>query len=322
MKNLKTKYLLIILVLLVIPFFKEVDAQLINIPTNEIINVPVVEINDNQPIDFLINKKEFTVGEKIEAKAVFHNQTQQPLAGRMIVTVSPLDKSFPAKPFLKEFNLLAGGKTEDFISEMKIEDWMPAGIYQAEIEIQDDWNHLVGKKLELFEVFKEEKINNEIEAAIQICSDKDCSKKRAVFNKNELVYFKLDTSLQDIQINATVKTPNGKIDVLDFENNSSSYSLENSAEGKYSLWVNLSKENYKSRRIEREFTFEKDYTEEIFESICKVDGKCENEENEQNCPQDCSSKITKISNLYIFVAVILIIVIGIIMFILKRKRSN
>ena len=331
MENLKIKikYLLIILTLLAIPIFKKADAQFINIPKNEVIDAPIAGVNDNQPIDFSINKKEFTAGEKIETKAVFHNQTEQPLAGRMIVVISPLDKSFPAKPFLKEFNLSAGEKTEDFISEMRIEDWMPAGIYQAEIEIRDKNDHSIYKKSEFFEIFQEEKIDNEIEAVVQVCANEDCSIEKMVFGKGETVYFKLNASTQDLKINATIKTPDKKIEVLNFENDIISYSLAGAEEGSYSLWVNFSKEGYKNRRTEKKFIFEEGYTEEMFESVCKINGKCEGEEDKVNCPKDCNLKseirndenFNKIFGYAIYFIIFIIAVLVIKIFINKRKSN-
>ena len=327
MKNLtiRLKFLLVVLVLLTIPFFEETNAQLINLPTNELIDVPVgdIPINepaDNQIVNFSINKKEFTTGEKVEVKTIFHNQTQQSLVGRMIVVILPLDKSFPAKSFIKEFDLLAGEKTQDFISEMNIENWMPAGMYKTEVEIRDARDHIIGKKFEVFEIFKEE-INNKIEATIQVCVDKDCSKKRMVFGKDEMVYFKLDTSIQNMKINATIKTPTGKIDILNFKNNASSYSLENAVNGKYSLWINLSKEGYENKRVEKKFSLEEDYTEAEFKSICKIDGKCEGEENIYNCPKDCSPQPIN-NKLYILIAGILLIAGTGIALVLKRKREK
>ena len=332
MKNLKIKasYLLVVLFLLAIPIFKKADAQFIDISKDEIVDVPMAGVNDNQPIDFSINKKEFTAGEKIEIKAVFQNQTQQSLAGRMIIIISSLDKSFPAKSFLKEFDLSAGEKTEDFISEMKIEDWMPVGIYQAEIEIRDKNDHSIYKKSEFFETFQEEKIDNEIEAAVQVCANEDCSIEKMVFGKNETVYFKLNASVQNLKINATIKTPDEKIEILNFENDIISYPLVSAEEGKYSLWVNFSKENYKNRRIEKKFIFEEEYTEEIFESVCKIDGKCEGEEDKINCPKDCNLKSeirndensNKIFYYAIYFIIFVIVVFAIKMYVNKRNSSK
>ena len=338
MENLTTKikYLLIILSLLIIPIFKEVNAQFINIPKDEPIAVPMIEVNDDQPIDLSINKKKFTAGEKIGVKANFQNQTQQSLAGRMIVVISALDGSFPAKSFIREFDLSSGEKTQDFVSEMKIEPWMPAGGYKAEVEIRDENDHSMGKKFDFFEVFREEKNDddNEIEAGIQICINEECSSERMIFGKDEIVYFKLNASTEDMQINATIKTPDGKIEILNFENDSASYSLMDAEEGKYSLWANLSKEDYKNRRIEKEFIFEEGYTEEIFESVCRIDGKCEGEENKINCPKDCDVKnkthlITKddkspnkVLGYAIFFVIFIIVVLAVKMYMNKKNRNK
>lgn len=323
MKNLiKIKYASIVLALLLIPFFEEANAQLIHIPKDEMIDAPMPGVNTNQPVEFLINKRKLTTGEKIEVKAIFQNQTQQPLAGRMIVSIFPADKSFPAKPFIKEFNLLAGEKTADFVSEIDIEDWMPVGIYQAEVEIRDKNDYIIYKKSDFFEVFREEKNNNKIKAIVQVCADQDCFQQRAVFNKKETVYFKLDLAIQDVQINATIKTPVGKIEHLIFEDNFAEFKSDEV--GKFSLWVNISKEGYEKSRVEREYMTEENYTEVEFPLICKIDGKCAGDENEENCSQDCSAKIIKIDSnfLNIIFGILTVIIIGLGVMVLRRRKKK
>ncbi|MCK5475245.1 MAG: hypothetical protein KAI71_01505 [Candidatus Pacebacteria bacterium] len=333
MENLtsRIKYLLIVLFLLIIPISKEVNAQFIDIPKNEPIDVPTIEANDNQLIDFSINKKKFIAGEIIEVKAAFHNQTDQSFSGRMVVMIFPLDGSFPAKSFIKDFNLSSKEKTQYFVSEMKVESWMPAGEYKAEVEIRDENDHNIGKRSEFFEIFVEkENDNNEIEVAILICVDEECSSEKMVFGKNEIVYFKLNVSTEDVKTRATIKTPNGKIEVLNFENNIAPYSLIDAEEGKYSLWANFSKEGYNQRRIEKEFIFEEGYTEETFESVCVLDGKCEGEENKINCPKDCdlenkigdSKDFSKTFGYAIFFVIVIIVVLAVKIYMNKKNRNK
>lgn len=339
MENLtsRIKYLLIILFLLIIPISKEVNAQFIDIPKNDPIDVPIIEANENQLIDLSINKKEFTAGETIEVKTAFHNQLKQSFSGRMIVMIFPLNGSFPAKSFIKDFDLSSGEKTKSFVSEMKIESWMPAGGYKAEVEIRDENDHSIGKKFEFFEVFVEKENdnnNNEIEVAILICVDEECSSEKTVFGKDEIVYFKLNASTEDVKIRATIRTPNGKIEVLNFENDIAPYFLVDAEEGKYSLWANFSKEGYSQRRVEKEFIFEEGYTEEIFESVCRIDGKCEGEENKINCPKDCDVKnkthlITKDDKspnkalgYAIFFVIFIIVVLAVKMYMNKKNRNK
>ena len=338
MENLtsRIKYLSIILFLLIIPILKEVNAQFIDIPKNEPIDIPIIEVNDNQLIDLSINKKKFTAGEIIKVETAFHNQTEQSFSGRMIVMIFPLNKSFPAKSFIKNFNLSSEEKTQSFVSEMKIEDWMPVGGYKAEVEIRDENDHNIGKKFEFFEVFVEKENNddNEIEVTVSVCSNEECSNEKTVFGKDETVYFKLNASTEDVKMRATIKTPNEKIEVLNFENNVASYSLIDVEEGKYSLWANFSKEGYKDRRIEKEFIFEEGYTEEVFESVCQINGKCEGEENKINCPKDCDTKSqigliakddknpNKVFGYAIFFIIFIIIVLAVKMYMNKKNRNK
>ena len=309
MKNLtiKLKILLIALTLLLVPSQNLITAQI---------------------LDLSINKQEFKHGEKVEAKASFYNKTQEHLKGRMIVVFSPLDASAPPFSVIKEFNLAAGEKTPDLIFEMTVESWMDAKPYKAEIEIRDTRDHLISKKFVIFSILGGEK---SIDADVYIYADKSCSNKRTVFGKDDrIVYFKLDTLIQDMQINATTKTPDGKIDILNFENNISSYSLKNAKEGKYSIWINLSRDGYKNRRIEKEFIFEEGYTEEVFESVCKIDGKCEGKEDKINCPKDCNIKSeikdnensNKIFSYAIYFIIFIVVILAAKMYINKKNSNN
>lgn len=92
-----------------------------------------------------------------------------------------------------------------------------------------------------------------------------------------------------MNIAATLKTPSGEIKKVNFENNLAIYSLKNKEEGNYSLRVILSKEGYQSVKIEKDFAILNAAPEIKSASMCNGNGKCEGEENTQNCPQDCLS---------------------------------
>jgi LPXTG-motif cell wall-anchored protein len=158
-----------------------------------------------------------------------------------------------------------------------------------------------------------------VKANIIICADKNCSQKKSAFTKNETVYFKINSDISNLNISSTVKIPSGEIKYLTFEDNLASF--QSNEIGDFSLWINLSKRNYQNLKIEENFV----YLAKIpSASICNGNGKCEGEENEQNCPQDCLPKTAGENNnkLYILIAGILLVVGVGIAFVLKRKRKK
>jgi len=273
-----------------------------------------------QTIDIILNQQTFKPGETIEAKVSFTNPTQQQLKGYLMCNFAALNPGLPPAPFQEEFNLAPKEKSKTFAFEMSVGEWMPEGLWKAEVEIKDERENLVAKSYKEFAVTGTKKF---IQADATVCVDKDCNERKTVFIKGETVYLKLNTLIQDLNIDATLKIPGGKIEKIIFENNFASYSLKDADEGSYSLWVNISKDGYQNQKITKDFAVLNKPAEIPSASICNADGKCAGKEDKQNCPQDCLPKTTKDSNLYIFtIAALLVAATGIIIFILKRKKRG
>lgn len=272
-----------------------------------------------QTINITLNQQTVKPGEKIEAKVFFTNPTQERLKGQVICNFAALNPGLPPMPFLEQFDLAPKAKSKTFVFEMGVNDWMPEGLYRAEVEIRDERENLITKGYKEFRVIGTKKF---IQADIVICSDKDYSERKVVFIKGETAYLKLDTFVQDLDIDTTLKIPSGEIKKITFENNLASYSLKDAAEGSYSLWVNLSKKGYLNQKIEKDFAVLNKPAEISSASICNADGKCADEENKQNCPQDCLPRAKKAPiegglELYLLI----IIAAGIIIFVLKKRKN-
>ena len=156
---------------------------------------------------------------------------------------------------------------------------------------------------------------------IAVCADKDCFQKNKFFIQRETVYFKINSNRTNLEISSTIKTPGGKIKYLNFENDLAVFQSDEI--GGFSLWINFFEEGRLKSRVKKYF-FYTEKQEKIFPaSICNADGKCEGEENAQNCPQDCLPKTMGINNkLYISITVVLLVATGIMIFVLKRKKKN
>lgn len=321
--------------------YKQVNAQSISLPKikpiilpvptappeNESTDLPAPVIPQNQILNVSIDKTEFSYNEKVVVKTILDNQSSQTLIGKIVLTIHPLDTSFPAKVFNYEFDLLPGKTTETFISEMMLEDWMIEGKYEVNAQAKDQYGNVFASKSFLFDVVGGEETDQDIEADADVCANEDCSEKKMIFTKDEIVYLKLNSKIDSLKISATLKTPNGIIEILNFVENMSSYSLKNNEPGKYSIWINLSGDGYKNRRIEKEFIFEEGYTEEVFESVCKIDGKCEGREDSYNCPKDClvENGVEEENKFYsnIFVGIIIFIsILGAAIFIIRKKSAK
>jgi len=159
-----------------------------------------------------------------------------------------------------------------------------------------------------------------IMADVDICADKNCSQRNKVFNKDELIYLKLNFIPADLDISSTIKNPDGEIKYLVFENNLATF--QSSKVGTFSLWVNFLEEGGLKSRLEKEFSYIEKTAEIPPVSICNVDGKCEGGENEQNCPQDCSPKVENKFFIYALVIAALIVAGIAALIIYKREKKN
>ena len=263
-----------------------------------------------QPINISLNQQTFKPNEEIQAKVSFTNPIPKQLKGQIICNFADLNRKLPPMPFMEEFDLAPNQKSKIFTFKMDISEWMPEGLWKADVEVMDERNNLIIKSQKEFRVIGTKKT---IESNVNIYSDKNCSERKVVFIKGETVYIKLDSSIADLGISSTIKTPSGEIKDLAFENNLANFKSDEI--GSFSLWVNLSKEGYLKQKIEKDFAYIEKAAEIPSASICNEDGKCAGQENEQNCPQDCLKKKSNV----ILVLLVVIVILAVLGFVGWRK---
>lgn len=245
--------------------------------------LPSVTVNA-QSIDISLNGQTFMPGDEVQANVFFTNPTNQQLSGHIICNFASLSQELPPMPFKEEFDLGPNEKSRVFTFRMDIGVWMPEGLYKAEIEVMDDKETPITKSFEEFRVLGTLK---NIDAALEICNDKDCSQRKVVFVKGETVYLKLDGSVLDYGIYAVLTSPDNEAVYPVFENHVASFKADEV--GSFLMAIDLSKEGYQNQRIENSFAVIDAPADIETVSECDGNGVCENKENHKTCPQDCSS---------------------------------
>ena len=250
-----------------------------------LLTLPLAIVNA-QSIDISLNQQTFRPGDEIRAKASFTNPESQHLSGHIICNFISLSPGLPPSSFMEKLDLSAGQKSKTFTFSMTVSEWMPEGLYRAEIEIQDEKETMIAKNHRDFKVIGTKR---NIDAEVNICKDKECSERNAVFVIGETVYLKLDTFITDFDIDTVLTTPDNEIRHLTFKNNLASFKADEA--GSFSIAISISKEGYLVHKIDKSIAVIKAPVEIESASVCDADGNCENNENPTNCPQDCPSGI-------------------------------
>ena len=149
---------------------------------------------------------------------------------------------------------------------------------------------------------------------VAVCADKDCFQKNKLFTQGETVYLKINNHT-NLDVTATIKNSDGEIKHLTFENNLATFKSDKV--GTFSLLVDFSEDGKLKSRAKKLFFYTEKSAETPSVLICNADGKCEGEENAQNCPQDCAKAQTDSKQIpetqkITFVAQIIIIIVAII----------
>lgn len=237
-----------------------------------------------QMIDISLNQQEFKPGNEVKALVVLSNPTNQQLKGYLIVNFASFNQDLPPAPFRESFDLAPGAKSKAFPFAMIIGDTMPDGLYRVDAELRDEKETLITQSYKEFKVTGTKKT---IRADANICADEMCSERKAVFIAGETIYLKIDTLIQDIVIDATIKTPKGTVKKVAFADNLASIKADE--EGIYSAEYVISKKEYENLSITNEFTVLGAPADIKSASECDGNGICENNENTRTCPQDCPS---------------------------------
>ncbi|MBU4245426.1 MAG: hypothetical protein ABIF85_04755 [Nanoarchaeota archaeon] len=237
-----------------------------------------------QMIDIALNQQEFKPDDEVRAMIVLFNPTNQQLKGDLIVTFASFNPDLPPAPFREVFDLAPGAKSNAFSFAMIIGDTMPDGLYRVDVELRDEKENIITQNYKEFKVMGTKKT---IRADANICADEKCSERKVVFIAGETIYLKIDTLVQDIAIDATIKTPKGTVERVAFANNLASFKADE--QGMHSVSYLISKKEYENLSITNEFSVLDAPANIMSVSDCNGNGICENNENIKTCPQDCPS---------------------------------
>ncbi|GEM_PF-3094521 len=127
-------------------------------------------------------------------------------------------------------------------------------------------------------------IEPRFEFSVQFCKDRECKEKSKTFVKNEEVFIRFLSNLDNPEVASRISFPDGsEMDI------SIPSSIKTSKIGTYELLVAAAKSGYKTITKKLQFAvLEKDVSIPGY-IHCNGNGVCANMENHQNCPQDCPS---------------------------------
>jgi len=148
----------------------------------------------------------------------------------------------------------------------------------------------------------------------------DFSKK--VFIKNENINLNYTSSVQDLNIQATLIYPDKTSERVNLP-----ISIKAEQIGTYELEIMANKEGYKPVTIKEQFAVIEKQAEIISASVCNTNSQCDGAENVQNCPQDCVESSAGILNNRFFLVIVSLLILGLVVIIIfliviKFKRKN
>lgn len=155
---------------------------------------------------------------------------------------------------------------------------------------------------------------------VAVCADKNCFQKKEFFTQDETAYFKINSDFTNFDISSTIKNSRGEIKRLTFKNNLATFQSDEA--GTFSLWVDFSENGQLKSRAKKLFFYTEKPAKTSSVPVCNINGKCEGEENERNCPQDCLSAAGNKNTRFYILAAAILLAIGIAGFIFYRKNKN
>ncbi|MEA3449631.1 MAG: hypothetical protein U9Q85_01480 [Patescibacteria group bacterium] len=221
---------------------------------------------------------------------------------------------------LKEADITANTPFEGKYYSMLIEDFMEPQKCVAGIKITEPF-----KKTK--EISFHIATNPTIEAEILFCQDKKCEQKSRVYQTGETLYINHKTEISGIKSEATITAPDSSKENIILPGD---YIFKK--KGIYNISVVSKADNHKDNIQDFKITVLAGEIKVNDQRICKIDGICSGQENEQNCPQDClDSKAqpqmstvisTRIIVLLFLALVIIIAMIASYFYFIKPKNNS
>lgn len=294
MKFIKTIILLVIFILNIIPCLAQTNSD----------------------IDIKINAKEvFKINDTLDFTYTLTSNQDSEITYTPYISCQMAPQAFLEE---KEISLKADISYQDKYSSITVDDNLEPQTCTAFIQILSP----IEKKIE-----KEFKIETSpsFDFNLNYCKDQSCKEKTKVFILNDNIYLSYSSAVEGLKITAKLIYPDKTEKQIILPTQIKAEQI-----GNYELEVIAEKDGYKTVTKKDMFGVIGEQVEIKSASICNADGKCSNQENEQNCPQDCvkiEQTVNKINviNIKIIVAVgaiiiIIAIMIAVYWFLVKKKK--
>ncbi len=280
--------------------------------------IPLIVSADDFSIDVEFDRKIYQADDTLEIKVKLTNNTSREFKGSLLSSHYPDNVDYFPMPGNKII-VIPPLSFVDLNYSLKILEDFKNGNWKYSFVLKDDNSgNIVSKKIESFEIRGNK---NKLDAEFLICSENECNNKN-IFKKNELVFFKVDSDISDLNIRATVgKTKKDYEDEINFYQNKADFKFKDS--GEYFIYFSIEKEGYFSKKGKKEIYIIDKPIKIKNASVCDGDSVCEFGENRDNCPQDCFSKLSffdtlKKNRILIFLVIIIGLVVVTVIF---RKKS-
>ena len=159
---------------------------------------------------------------------------------------------------------------------------LPPGDYKVKLEILEQ-EQIINTKSKIIKIQGTDKI---LSAQLQICQDNNCETEKYVFLQNETIYIKINSAVPNVDAQGEIKYPDQeKLEELSFKNNLAVITADQL--GSYEVIINITKDGYQNAGMKKDFAVIEAEPQIKNTSKCNANGKCDGEENTQNCPQDC-----------------------------------
>ncbi len=278
---------------------------------------PLLASAAKPPLEITSNKDSFLPGEEIKITAVFTDNYDIPLKGKIVCDISFPRAGFPPAPSFIEFDLKPG-QSQEIKCGQHIDQTSPEGFYGAQVTVFDQNNTIIVSETKKLAVSG---VKKSINAELSVCADQECKNPKPVFISGEKIFIKTNMEIQGFDPVASVKNlQTGEQKDLQFDRQVAI--LTAGQTGSYEINLKLNRIGYAEQILIKDFAVIDAPVKIKSEAVCQINGKCQGEENIKNCPQDCAGAAAS-NNSGIIIAVILILLGGsLIAFAIIKARND
>lgn len=279
----------LIILLLIFAIFKLINNNKILPENGNIANV----LNVNKPdtdqksealpiktVFLSVDKNIYKANEDVWVTYVVMNSSNVKKNWRVVYNFSSEDKEV-ALVGQEELITVEKGEEGRVSFSTKVDENFSPGYYMVTVNLFEN-DEKINSKTEMIKI---EGTKRKINANIMVCSDKNCNEEKYVYLLDEPIFINYDSETEGLEVVGKIKDTDNNWSDLNFIQNVAEISIDKI--GSYEINLVLTKNDYQEKIINKGFSVIETLPVIKNESKCLADGKCENEETKQNCPQDC-----------------------------------